>query len=72
MERLRAMPRWEKVRIADEMYDAEKRQMLAGLRAQYPQTSEAELERRLAGLLRGPELAERVYGLLEKADEGPP
>lgn len=40
---------------------------LAGLRAQYPQASEAELRRRLAGLLLGEELARKVYGDLPHA-----
>jgi predicted component of type VI protein secretion system len=35
---------------------------LAGLRSQYPQASEAELRRRLAGLLLGDELASKLYG----------
>ena len=35
---------------------------LAGLRAQYPQASEAELRFKLAGLLYGDELARKVYG----------
>ena len=35
---------------------------LAGLRAQYPQASEAELRFKLAGLLFGDELARKVYG----------
>jgi len=36
---------------------------LMGLRAQYPQASEAELRRRLADLLLGEELANKVYGV---------
>ena len=35
---------------------------LAGLRAQHPQASEAELGRKLAELLLGKELAHKVYG----------
>ena len=35
---------------------------LTGLRSQYPQAGEAELGRRLAGLLLGEELARKVYG----------
>jgi len=35
---------------------------LAGLRARYPQATEAELRRRLADLLLGKELARKVYG----------
>ncbi|GIW00277.1 MULTISPECIES: hypothetical protein [Roseiflexus] len=40
---------------------------LTGLRAQYPQASEAELRRRLASLLLGEELAQKVYGDLPHA-----
>ncbi len=35
---------------------------LAGLRAQHPQASTAELRRKLADLLLGEELARKVYG----------
>jgi hypothetical protein len=35
---------------------------LAGLRSQFPQDSEAEIRRRLADLLLGKELANKVYG----------
>ena len=35
---------------------------MTGLRAQYPQASEAELRLKLAGLLLGDELARKVYG----------
>jgi predicted component of type VI protein secretion system len=35
---------------------------LTGLRSQYPQATEAELRRKLAGLLLGEELARKVYG----------
>ena len=40
---------------------------LAGLRSQYPQAGQAELRRRLAGLLLGEELARKVYGELGHA-----
>lgn len=40
---------------------------LTGLRAQYPQASEAELRRRLASLLLGEELARKAYGELPHA-----
>lgn len=35
---------------------------LTGLRAQFPQASEAELRFKLAGLLLGDEIAQKVYG----------
>ncbi len=40
---------------------------LAGLRSRYPQANQAELRRRLAGLLLGEELARKVYGELDHA-----
>ena len=40
---------------------------LMGLRSRYPQAREAELRRRLAGLLLGEELASKVYGELSDA-----
>lgn len=40
---------------------------LAGLRSQHPQASEAELRRRLAGLLLGEEIATKVYGAMPDA-----
>ncbi len=40
---------------------------LAGLRARYPQASEAELRRRLADLLLGKDLACKVYGDISHA-----
>jgi predicted component of type VI protein secretion system len=40
---------------------------LTGLRAQYPQASESELRRKLAGLLLGEELARKVFGEIPHA-----
>lgn len=40
---------------------------LMGLRAQYPQASEFELHRKLAGLLLGEELARKVFGEIPHA-----
>lgn len=40
---------------------------LMGLRSRYPHAGEAELRRRLAGLLLGEELASRVYGEMSNA-----
>jgi hypothetical protein len=40
---------------------------LAGLRSQHPKDNEAELRRRLAGLLLGEEIARKVYGELPDA-----
>lgn len=40
---------------------------LAGLRSRYPQATERELRRRLAGLLLGEDLARKAYGELNDA-----
>jgi hypothetical protein len=40
---------------------------LIGLRSRYPHAGEAELRRRLAGLLLGEELARKVYGDINHA-----
>ena len=40
---------------------------LTGLRSQYPQATEAELRRKLAGLLLGEELAHKVFGETARA-----
>lgn len=40
---------------------------LTGLRSQYPQASDAELRRRLADLLLGEKLAQKVYGETSRA-----
>ena len=40
---------------------------MTGLRSQFPQASDSELNRRLAGLLLGEEIACKVYGELPDA-----
>lgn len=40
---------------------------LSGLRTRYPEATQAELRRRLAGLLLGDELARKAYGELDHA-----
>ena len=46
------------------MYQTAKQLAFSGLHQRYPNTSEAELRRRLADLLLGSELAEKTYGPL--------
>lgn len=41
---------------------------LTGLRSQFPLAGEAELQRRLAGLLLGEEIALKVYGEIDLAE----
>jgi len=64
VERLREMPAWRKLALADEMSRTVRILAMAGLRQRYPDDDPAHLQRRLADLLLGPELAARVYGPL--------
>jgi hypothetical protein len=61
---LRAAPTWKKWRRMEDMNRTTRLLAVIGLRRRYPQATEEEIRRRLADLILGPELAERVYGPL--------
>jgi hypothetical protein len=67
IEFIRRMPSWKKFTVVDGLNETVKTLAMSGLRAHYPQAGEAELHRRLAGLLLGEELARKVYGDIEDA-----
>ncbi len=52
----------EKLEMLAELNASARLLALAGLRTQYPRENEAKIQRRLAGLLLGEELAYKVYG----------
>ncbi|MCI0650037.1 MAG: hypothetical protein L0346_34845 [Chloroflexi bacterium] len=58
----REAPAWEKLERMADLNRSARELALAGLRSRYPEASPAELQRLLADLLLGPELAEKVYG----------
>ncbi len=60
----RSAPAWEKWQRMAELNRAARLMALGGLRRRYPHASEAELRRRLADLILGPELAAAAYGPL--------
>jgi hypothetical protein len=62
IEGLRALPVWRKFELVGELTMTVRQIALAGLAARFPQASPAELNRRLATLCLGTELAERAYG----------
>lgn len=66
IELLRTAPAWRKLRMMNQLNASVRTLALSGLRQRHPQASPAELRRRLADLLLGPELANQVYGPLEK------
>jgi hypothetical protein len=61
---LRQAPANRKVEMLGQMNAAARQLALQGLRVRHPGANEAELRRRLADLLLGPELAARAYGPL--------
>ncbi len=67
VELLRQAPVWRKMEMLAQLNAAAHGVALAGLRRRYPQANDAELRRRLADLLLGPDLAVKVYGELPHA-----
>ena len=59
---LQQAPVWRKMQMLGDLNQAARQLALAGLRERFPEASESELQRRLADLLLGPELAEQAYG----------
>ena len=52
----------QKLNILVELNATARMLAVIGLRSQYPRASEIEIQRRLASLLLGQELAQKVYG----------
>lgn len=66
-ELLRSASPTRKMQMLAQLNQSARLLALAGLRSQYPQSSETELRRRLAGLMLGEEIACKVYGALPDA-----
>jgi hypothetical protein len=64
----REAPAWKKWEKMEQLNRAARMLAVSGLRRRHPDASEAELRRRLADLLLGPELALRVYGPLPRPE----
>ena len=58
----REAPAWRKLEIAGDLTKGMLQLAESGLRSRHPQASPAEIRRRLADMLLGPELAAKVYG----------
>jgi hypothetical protein len=68
LQLLRQAPPWRKADMLGQMYETVKQLAYQGLRKRHPGLSDIELQRRLADLLLGDDLAQQVYGplVLEK------
>jgi len=64
---LREAPVWRKLEMLAQLNAAAQMLALSGLRQRHPVAGEEELQRRLASLLLGEELAKKVYGDLVDA-----
>ena len=62
VELMRASPAWRKLELVAQMNKTVRLLMLTGLRQRHPYALPEEINRRLADLLLGPDLAARVYG----------
>ena len=58
----REAPAWRKMEMLAQLNASARTLALSGLRQRHPNAGEGELRRRLAGLLLGDELAQKVYG----------
>lgn len=63
---LRQAPAWRKLAMVGEMNEAIKTMMHSGLKERYPTDTPEALQRRMANLLLGEELAQKVYGPLSE------
>ena len=66
---MRKTPVWRKMDLLAQLNQAAKLFAISGLRQRYPGATEQEIHRRLADLILGEELAERVYGPLLPDEE---
>lgn len=62
IEGLRSMPAWRKLQLVNDLIMTTRLLALKGLRERFPMASSEELQRRLASIVLGPDLAARVYG----------
>ena len=69
IELMRQLPAWRKVELIFELNRTARLFAMAGLRQRHPDATEDELNRRLADIILGPELAEKAYGPLNASPE---
>jgi hypothetical protein len=68
---MRSTPVWRKMDLLAQLNQTARLFAVSGLRRRHPGATEEEIRRRLADLILGAELAERVYGPLVLERERP-
>jgi len=71
-ELMRQAPAWRKLEMVGQLNQMLRTLALSGLRQRHPQATPEELQRRLADLLLGPELAVRIHGPLGEEETHAP
>lgn len=64
----RKAPAWRKLYMVGQLNQTVRTLALSGLRQRYPQATPGEINRRLADILLGPQLAQKVYGPLPESE----
>jgi hypothetical protein len=62
IELMRRAPVWRRLDLLGQLNQTLKTLAISGLRQRYPQASQTELQRRLADMILGEELAAKAYG----------
>ncbi len=71
IELLRQASAWRKLALVGQLNQTVRLLALEGLKQRYPHATVPELERRLADVWLGPELAARVYGAFVESEPMP-
>lgn len=58
---IRQMPAWKKMAVVDDLNETVRTLAISGIKQRHPDASPAEVERMLAELMLGAELARKVY-----------
>lgn len=58
---IRRMPAWKKISIVDDLNETVKTLAISGLKQRHPTATSEEIQRLLADLMLGTELAQKVY-----------
>ena len=62
IEIIRRMPPWKKLAVVDDLNETVKAFAVSGLTQRHPDASPEQIRRKLADLILGEELANKVYG----------
>jgi len=62
IELIRRMPAWKKISIMDGLNETVKTIAISGIKQRHPNAAPAQIQRMLAELMLGAELAQKVYG----------